>query len=1082
MNRTAKKLTSLAASFVMAVSALPSGTYSLAAQMHELPESGRKGAAALTQSCSYSLPVLQRCGGDASSFEPMAAYSPVGAGDVPATEEQDEFPESFDMRNVYGMTSVKSQGTYGSCWAHAAIASAESSLLAEVPYIDLSELHSSYYAYYGYDQLNSPSDDPIEILAEGGNSRIITNLWSQWIGPVNEDRMKYDELSYFGSPADIGRMQNMADYHLRNAVCFDYTKDRSNYDEVNSIVKNFVYNGLAVDISYMSDKIRNWDSDYNTSNSNRKPRFANHAVTIVGWDDTFPAGRFRNFATKDGAWLCKNSWGTDDGDDGYMWISYCDRSLEDFAVFELDDVNEHDKIYQYDSFIPVQTISAYETAAETGPSYMADIFTADERSEISAVGTYIYNAGTDYEITVYKDVRDPSDPSSGVPSAVTKGRCDLTGFFTLDLDEPVTVDKGERFAVSVKLYCEKSPFVIPIESSLYVEDAFGAKYDLVSLTNDREILDYTGRGQSFFSVDGKNWGDVKDEELTYTEAEKKALLNSFIEQLYDGLEEFDTELMERAKEEEKNYRSTFSKGDVKTHLGNVTLKVYADNVGKVKFSHHAGAVPTDEKVSLSRNGETDDILYFSGNDEPKEYVSPIDVQSEVTLSAKADIDGATEYTARSFRPKIAEFNWIGYKTTSYIIMEELRYADRISAHEFSIDIPSGTESLTLCFGTICDVNFDGKHYSGGESTDNIYIPFGTTDFEIELSGEDMIGSRVVLHINRSLVSFDCASAVIDGSRADEIYAPDGKKLSVGDRVLDYEGQELTVYKDGEQLSVKVPKRTNISDFMINYREEILGPFSKDVAGRIKISAGKEDDDMFYSARTRLVSGADIDPSLEGNYYLSIIPGESFRLRVDGGNGMFESRTVRYYIPSAPSEKPDIKHVISDGNGRYTYDGDVVLEVAYEGYMPPMLLDALAEEYGYDTDDFTVLLAESCGLTEEQAEKIAGTDFKAGSSFDRTNGCYLRFKASDSDFASQVLYVPPVSDCECGDVNEDGFIDAVDASLVFRHYSAVSAGNSPVIPDEKLYLADMDKNDVVDAVDASSILKIYAQRSITVKYE
>ena len=205
MNRTVKKFTALAASFIFAASAVPFDLYSKAAQTQELTDSGRVKAPSLGRSCSVSMPVLRRVGGDVFSLEPMAAYSPVGASDIAADVEQKDFPETFDMRDVYGVTSVKSQGSYGSCWAHAAVASAESSLLSAVPYIDLSELHAAYYSYYGYDQLYSSSDEPEEILAEGGNSRIIANLWSQWIGPVNEERMKYDDLKFFGSSADVCR-------------------------------------------------------------------------------------------------------------------------------------------------------------------------------------------------------------------------------------------------------------------------------------------------------------------------------------------------------------------------------------------------------------------------------------------------------------------------------------------------------------------------------------------------------------------------------------------------------------------------------------------------------------------------------------------------------------------------------------------------------------------------------------------------------------------------------------------------------------------------------------------------------------
>ena len=105
-----------------------------------------------------------------------------------AAANTEEFPKSFDMRESFGVPPVKDQGSYGTCWVYAAVASAESSMIASDPSIDLSELHTSFYSYYGDDQIEPMSTEYDSILGEGGTIHMITNLWAQWIGPVQEER------------------------------------------------------------------------------------------------------------------------------------------------------------------------------------------------------------------------------------------------------------------------------------------------------------------------------------------------------------------------------------------------------------------------------------------------------------------------------------------------------------------------------------------------------------------------------------------------------------------------------------------------------------------------------------------------------------------------------------------------------------------------------------------------------------------------------------------------------------------------------------------------------------------------------
>lgn len=51
---------------------------------------------------------------------------------------------------------------------------------------------------------------------------------------------------------------------------------------------------------------------------------SSHAIEIVGWDDNYSTSNFSSTANphKNGAWLCKNSYGTDYGDGGFFWLSY----------------------------------------------------------------------------------------------------------------------------------------------------------------------------------------------------------------------------------------------------------------------------------------------------------------------------------------------------------------------------------------------------------------------------------------------------------------------------------------------------------------------------------------------------------------------------------------------------------------------------------------------------------------------------------------------------------------------------------------------------------------------------------------
>lgn len=66
----------------------------------------------------------------------------------------------------------------------------------------------------------------------------------------------------------------------------------------------------------------------------------------------------------------------------------------------------------------------------------------------------------------------------------------------------------------------------------------------------------------------------------------------------------------------------------------------------------------------------------------------------------------------------------------------------------------------------------------------------------------------------------------------------------------------------------------------------------------------------------------------------------------------------------------------------------------------------------------------------------------------------------------------------GDVNFDGNVNAIDASMVLAYYAEISTGKEDIFSPEQISAANIDGNSRIDAVDASYILAYYAYASTT----
>ena len=667
---------------------------------------------------------------------------------------EESFPCKFSICDNYPVSPIKRQTPYGTCWAHSAIASAESSVIKSNPTVDLSEFHTAYYALASEYPFITDENEVHELLNSGGSAISVTNLWAQWIGPADENIMPYGDESVFSDINTLNRLKDKCEYHLKNAYMFDYDRDHTNENEINNLVKQFVYNGLAVDVSFYSDAVNNYSSEYSSTNTNRKPRFANHSVAIVGWDDDFSADHFKNHAEKNGAWLVKNSWGNSYGENGYIWISYFDKSLTEFVVYELADVDDYSILFQHDTYVQLQSLSAYDDIEEIKPSYMSNVFTTYEDTNISAIGTYITAPYTEYEITIYSDLEDTSDPTSGTPSSVTKGMCDYTGFITLELDRGIEIraseDKPVSFSAVVKLYCEDTPFVVPLETAMYVtNDLTGEISSLGSYTSYDGLLNSTNKGESFYSVDGKEWEDVTTSDMVYTPEEELDLLDAIKDELYYGLEESDTEELELASKAYANMEKMFAEGTVKIKNGNISMKVLGKKIDSVDFSHPSGAVPIGERIILSTSSGRDIFYKMENEDEFHLYTTPIDIHMATSLMASTNTEDSSFFEERFYYPEKPTPYYIKYNESNGTETSEIFSID-FEGWEDTVYIPVEEDTrdvyiYTEAFGTI----------KGGENTidslDAIRIPVignnASASIKISREGLDDNKIHIVVFLN-----------------------------------------------------------------------------------------------------------------------------------------------------------------------------------------------------------------------------------------------------------------------------------------------------------------------------------------------
>ncbi|MBR5421790.1 MAG: InlB B-repeat-containing protein [Lachnospiraceae bacterium] len=487
---------------------------------------------------------------DAERFDPAirieyAEEENVGSvAPGPSVEVGSAYPAAYTNTtgiNTYLATipSTRDQNPFGSCWAHAATALAELYAVTvqgkQVDAVDYSERHLAYYSYaQGTPLLNkdgkaliSTTGDSVTgnvpewyILDKGGNVGTAAQNLMRWRGVVAENTVPYPtgleskyQLSDFAYSADceyadVARLEN----------CY-VINPKTNREVLKQYIK--AYGGAAISFYVPEESAGNTDTTADYYNSDNNAFYyngnaqANHAVTIVGWDDNYPKTNFNTGKQPagNGAWLIRNSWNAGKNVFGsfytYFWLSYEDKSLRDSAyVYKLQaDDAWADNNYTYTSQYSESGSMSPQGESATGMK-AANVFTANGAEEYELLEAVTIqsltgdSASVGYTVEIYTDPEDPDDPTSGTLVSAETGTLPFRGIYTIKLDDPVKLHHGQKYAVVVTL---GNRATVDYERST----SYGINFNGTLYTNTVTVK-CGEAGQSFYCLGGI-WYDMYDE-------------------------------------------------------------------------------------------------------------------------------------------------------------------------------------------------------------------------------------------------------------------------------------------------------------------------------------------------------------------------------------------------------------------------------------------------------------------------------------------------------------------------------------------------------------------------------------------